>query len=118
MVSPRSRPSRRTAVNLRKGEWTYGQVQGDRRHQPKGRCRENDHRSKCRLLVPIGTEELYKNADGWKDFYMIVGEQTLGVRVPSVSRVSDGQAYNLDGTPKPDDDKGIAIQDGKVIIRK
>ena len=75
-------------------------------------------RSKCRLLVPIGTEELYKNADGWKDFYMIVGEQTLGVRGPSVSRVSDGRAYNLDGTPKPDDKKGIAIQDGKVIIRK
>lgn len=75
-------------------------------------------RSKCRLLVPDGSEELYMEADGWKDFYVIVGDPTLSARAPSVSRVSGGQAYNLDGTPKPTDEKGIAIQDGKVIIRK
>lgn len=76
------------------------------------------NRDACKLMVPAGSEELYRNAEGWKDFYEINGSESLGVSAAKDLVPHDGRAYNLDGTPKPDDEKGIAIQDGKVIIRK
>ena len=45
-------------MNLRKGEWTYGQVQGDRRHQPKGRCRQDHHRGQFRRGTGTAREKV------------------------------------------------------------
>ncbi len=97
---------------------TYIMVNADEPYPFPESCFMDVDRSKCSLVVPVGSEELYMKAEGWKDFFRVMGSETLGVKAPTVSRVSDGQAYNLDGTPKPDGEKGIAIQDGKVIMRK
>ncbi|MEI6754419.1 MAG: leucine-rich repeat protein [Paludibacter sp.] len=37
----------------------------------------------CNLYVPVGSKDLYQNADGWKDFSNIFDPSTIGTVIPS-----------------------------------
>ena len=58
-------------------------------------------RNKCSLSVPVGSEEKYRQADGWKDFYSIVGElpAVTGSKVASVRDI-DFRAIGEKGSLK------------------
>lgn len=47
-------------------------------------------RSSCTLVVPIGSEEKYRAAEGWKEFHSIVGElPAMSVSEATVCRVNE-----------------------------
>lgn len=73
----------------------------------------------CKLYVPMGSEEAYKAADGWKNFYSIeAGINSIQTGAPFVT-----DSYSFNGQRIIDNHRGLTIQrtsDGrvrKVVIR-
>ena len=70
------------------------------------------------LYVPAGTSEKYKATDGWMDFDHIVEGLPEGILSTSMPETSSA-LYDLSGRrleQKPQ--KGIYIQDGRVLIQR
>lgn len=73
----------------------------------------------CDLIVPEGSEEAYKNAEGWKEFNKI----TTGVESITVDGQDSDTWFGIDGLHRKATDRGIMIRrtpDGKThkVIRR
>lgn len=69
----------------------------------------------CTLFVPEGSEESYRLANIWKNFYQIVSTDINGLRTES----TDNAAYfDLNGRQVSPSARGIVISKGKKWLRK
>ena len=84
------------------------------------------NKSKCKLIVPKNSLDAYKQADQWKDFFLIEGS-TTGITNPVYNKAGLADVYTIDGTKrlsKASTDeinalpKGVYIVNGKKIIIK
>lgn len=67
----------------------------------------------CRLVIPDGSEEAYRAAEYWKEFFDLTGITSV---IPA--RPSNGEAYDLQGRRLSNSQqKGVYILGGKKIIR-
>jgi len=82
--------------------------------------------SKCKLIVPKNSLDAYKQADQWKDFFLIDGS-TTGITNTVYNKAGLADVYTIDGTKrlsKASTDeinalpKGVYIVNGKKIIIK
>ena len=82
--------------------------------------------SKCKLIVPKNSLDAYKQADQWKDFFLIEGS-TTGITNTVNNKAGLADVYTIDGTKrlsKASTDeinalpKGVYIVNGKKIIIK
>jgi len=78
-------------------------------------------KEKCNILVPAGSEEAYRTADPWRDFYNIIDIETA---VNSLAEDKHtGTIYDLNGRKLPERQKGLNIirmNDGtmkKVLLK-
>ena len=86
----------------------------------------NINKSKCKLIVPKNSLDAYKQADQWKDFFLIEGS-TTGITNTVNNKAGLVDVYTIDGTrrlSKASTDeintlpKGVYIVNGKKIIIK
>ena len=67
----------------------------------------------CKLYVPMGSEEAYKAADGWKNFFSIeAGINSIQTGAPFVT-----DSYSFNGQRTTDNHRGLTIQrtsDGRI----
>ena len=86
----------------------------------------NINKSKCKLIVPKNSLDAYKQADQWKDFFLIDGS-TTGITNTVYNNSGLADVYTIDGTKrlsKASTDeinalpKGMYIVNGKKIIIK
>ena len=86
----------------------------------------NINKSKCKLIVPKNSLDAYKQADQWKDFFLIEGS-TTGITNTVYNKVGLADVYTIDGIKrlsKASTDeinalpKGVYIVNGKKIIIK
>ena len=84
------------------------------------------NKSKCKLIVPKNSLDAYKQADQWKDFFLIDGS-TTGITNTVYNNSGLADVYTIDGTKrlsKASTDeinalpKGMYIVNGKKIIIK
>ena len=84
------------------------------------------NKSKCKLIVPKNSLDAYKQADQWKDFFLIDGS-TTGITNTVYNNSGLADVYTIDGTrrlSKASSDeinalpKGVYIVNGKKIIIK
>ena len=84
------------------------------------------NKSKCKLIVPKNSLDAYKQADQWKDFFLIEGS-TTGITNTVYNKAGLADVYTIDGTKrlsKASTDeinalpKGVYIVNGKKIIIK
>ena len=84
------------------------------------------NKSKCKLIVPKNSLDAYKQADQWKDFFLIEGS-TTGITNTVYNKAGLADVYTIDGTrrlSKASTDeinalpKGVYIVNGKKIIIK
>ena len=84
------------------------------------------NKSKCKLIVPKNSLDAYKQADQWKDFFLIEGS-TTGITNTVYNNSGLADVYTIDGTKrlsKASTDeinalpKGMYIVNGKKIIIK
>ena len=84
------------------------------------------NKSKCKLIVPKNSLDAYKQADQWKDFFLIDGS-TTGITNTVYNKAGLADVYTIDGTKrlsKASTDeinalpKGVYIVNGKKIIIK
>ena len=84
------------------------------------------NKSKCKLIVPKNRLDAYKQADQWKDFFLIEGS-TTGITNTVYNKAGLVDVYTIDGTKrlnKASTDeinalpKGMYIVNGKKIIIK
>ena len=82
--------------------------------------------SKCKLIVPKNSLDAYKQADQWKDFFLIEGS-TTGITNTVYNKAELADVYTIDGAKrlsKASTDeinalpKGVYIVNGKKIIIK
>ena len=71
----------------------------------------------CILYVPTGSAELYRNAEGWKEFKHIV-EMSSGVNNISIFPYSEKSIFTLSGQRLMAPQKGINIIGGKKVVVK
>ena len=75
----------------------------------------------CKLYVPKGCEEAYRNAGEWKDFYIVEMGAGIESLTPSPSPREKETVYDLSGrrlNSKFKNNKGIYIQNGKKVVIK
>ena len=71
----------------------------------------------CTLYVPIGSEQKYREAEGWKLFTHIVGvEDPSGITTVQTEQNANGAVYNLSGQRLATPKKGLNIIGGKKIV--
>ena len=84
------------------------------------------NKSKCKLIVPKNSLDAYKQADQWKDFFLIEGSTTV-ITNTVYNKAGLTDVYTIDGTKrlsKASTDeinalpKGVYIVNGKKIIIK
>ena len=84
------------------------------------------NKSKCKLFVPKNSLDAYKQADQWKDFFLIEGS-TTGITNTVYNKAELADVYTIDGAKrlsKASTDeinalpKGVYIVNGKKIIIK
>lgn len=74
--------------------------------------------SNCKLYVPKGSLDSYKNAPIWKDFLNIIEDETLGISTLVNNAKAKGAIYTLDGRRVTNPTKGIYISNGKKVVVK
>ena len=81
-------------------------------HVPKGQ-------SGCKLHVPVGSADAYRNADVWKEFY-IVEDLTTSLKDLKEDSVGSDRYYTLDGIAIDGQPTkaGVYILNGKKVIVK
>ena len=75
----------------------------------------------CVLYVPIGSSSTYKKYDGWKDFKIIIEEDSKSTAIKAIynnSPMEEDDLYNLKGQRVNVPQKGIYIRNGKKVIIK
>lgn len=73
----------------------------------------------CTLYVPIGSEQKYREADGWKLFTHIVGvEAPSGITTIRTAQNANGAIYNLSGQRLATPKKGLNIIGSKKVVVK
>ena len=78
-------------------------------------------RAKDTLYVPKGSVELYRKADGWKDFYYIfeIDDSTSNiVKLDNTETNKPNSFFNVMGQFVTEPRKGIYIKNGKKVIIK
>ncbi len=71
----------------------------------------------CTLYVPIGSEQKYREAEGWKLFTHIVGvEDPSGITTIHTAQNANEAVYNLSGQRLATPKKGLNIIGGKKIV--
>ena len=80
----------------------------------------NVNKETCTLKVPLGTYDVYHEADQWKDFLLM--EETTGIETIDNEQWtidnSDCTIYTLDGQQVKNLQKGVNIvrpKDGKIV---
>ena len=81
----------------------------------------NVDKSTCKIYVPVGTLELYRNADVWKDFVNILEISSLGVE-DLVEDDTPIEYYDLNGIKVNNPSNGVFIMKqgtkaNKVIVK-
>lgn len=69
------------------------------------------------LAVPEGSEEAYKDADTWSDFYIITVPTAIN-RVGTEAKTDDVKAWNLAGQRVGRDRKGIVVVNGQKRLNR
>lgn len=69
------------------------------------------------LKVPIGSKELYQNAEGWKNFTNIEEFDPTGIQNITTEKKTNAQIYDLNGRMLKEPQKGINIIDGKKVLK-
>ena len=73
----------------------------------------------CTLYVPNGSEQLYREAEGWRLFTHIVGmEAPSGIATVSATRRADEAVYNLNGQRVATPAKGLYIIGNRKVMVK
>ena len=73
----------------------------------------------CTLYVPIGSEQKYREAEGWKLFTHIVGvADPSGVATIRTEQNTNEAVYNLSGQRFAAPRRGLNIIDGKKVVIK
>ena len=73
----------------------------------------------CTLYVPIGSEQKYREAEGWKLFTHIVGvTDPSGIATVYTEKNDYGAVYNLSGQRLAAPQKGLNIVDGRKVVMK
>ena len=73
----------------------------------------------CTLYVPIGSEQKYREAEGWKLFTHIVGvDNPSGINIVRTEQVINTPVYNLSGQQLAAPRKGLNIIGGKKVVVK
>lgn len=75
--------------------------------------RLSKERLKYILYVPEGSEEKYRNNEGWKGFMEIRSIPSTDIMLATAGHQQDGKTYRLDGTPVQSTKQGIYIKNGK-----
>lgn len=71
----------------------------------------------CTLYVPIGSEQKYREAEGWKLFTHIVGvEAPSGITTIRTAQNANGAIYNLSGQRLATPKKGLNIIGSKKVV--
>ena len=71
----------------------------------------------CTLYVPIGSEQKYREAEGWKLFTHIVGvEDPSGITTVQTEQNANGAVYNLSGQRLATPKKGLNIIGSKKVV--
>ena len=71
----------------------------------------------CTLYVPIGSEQKYREAEGWKLFTNIVGvADPSGITTVLTETKSNAAVYNLSGQRLTAPQKGLNIIGGKKVV--
>ena len=87
---------------------------------------ERVNRNKCKLIVPNNSIDAYKQADGWKEFFLIEGT-TTGIINNIYNKTENVDVYTIDGVKRLSKanvneinalPKGIYIINGKKIVIK
>jgi hypothetical protein len=74
--------------------------------------------SNCKLYVPKGSGEAYKNAPIWKDFLNIIEDETLGISTLNASKVQNAY-FTLGGQRVSQPTRsGIYVNNGKKVVVK
>ena len=74
--------------------------------------------SNCKLYVPKGSGEAYKNAPIWKDFQNIIEEERLGISTLNASKVQNAY-FTLGGQRVNQPTRsGIYVNNGKKVVVK
>ena len=75
--------------------------------------RLSKERLKYILYVPEGSEEKYRNNEGWNGFKEIRSIPSTDIMLATAGHQQDGKTYRLDGTPVQSTKQGIYIKNGK-----
>lgn len=71
----------------------------------------------CTLYVPIGSEQKYREAEGWKLFTHIVGvEDPSGINIVRTEQDINAAVYNLSGQRLATPRRGLNIIGGKKVV--
>ncbi|MBR0049464.1 MAG: leucine-rich repeat protein [Prevotella sp.] len=71
----------------------------------------------CTLYVPVGSEQKYREAEGWKLFTHIVGvENPAGIATIHTEKNGYSAVYNLSGQRLAAPQKGLNIIGGKKVV--
>ncbi len=79
---------------------------------------DSDVLANCKLYVPKGSLEAYKNANIWKEFQNIQETDYTGINGIRVSAKADNKYYTLDGRGVKKPTKGVFINNGKMVLVK
>ncbi len=73
----------------------------------------------CTLYVPIGSEQKYRDAEGWKLFVNIVGvEDPAGIATVYTEQNGNEPIYNLSGQRLAAPRRGLNIIGGRKVVMK
>ena len=73
----------------------------------------------CTLYVPIGSEQKYRDAEGWKLFVNIVGvEDPAGITTVYSEQKGNEPIYNLSGQRLAAPHRGLNIIGGRKVVMK
>lgn len=73
----------------------------------------------CTLYVPIGSEQKYRDAEGWKLFVNIVGvEYPSGISTIRTEQKANEAVYNLSGQRLAAPRRGLNIIGGRKVVMK
>ena len=75
-----------------------------------------DYYQNAVLIVPQGSEELYRQHREWGLFKNIIGMSPTGIVSLTDDHSKDDMLYRLDGTPVQNPKSGIYIKNGKKVM--
>lgn len=75
-------------------------------------------KKECRIYVPRASVELYRAADGWKDFANIIAIDDTGIDAVAGRADNAQKVYDIEGRRLQAPRKGLNIVDGRKVMVK